>query len=110
MTNGLRRVDAVRPNGPAAQHMVYLLQALLWEDRLLTLSWCPRTALILGILYLSFQAFPIIFSQKHGFNMQMSGMTFLGIGIGMIFAVPTQRFWNKFVFRLSLISPSLLWS
>lgn len=34
--------------------------------------------------------------QKHHFNMQMSGMTFLGIGLGMVLAVPTQPYWNKY--------------
>ena len=43
-----------------------------------------RTALLLGILYLAFQAFPIIFEQVHGFDMQMTGLTFLGIGIGQV--------------------------
>ncbi|KAF5378556.1 hypothetical protein D9615_007032 [Tricholomella constricta] len=53
------------------------------------------TALILGILYLAFQAFPIIFSDGHGFNMQTTGMTFLGIGLGMVLAISSQPFWNR---------------
>ncbi|GLB45677.1 putative MFS general substrate transporter [Lyophyllum shimeji] len=53
------------------------------------------TALILGILYLTFQAFPVIFRDGHGFSMQTTGMTFLGIGIGMLLAIFTQPFWNR---------------
>lgn len=53
------------------------------------------TALILGILYLAFQAFPIIFERGHGFNAQMTGLTFLGIGLGMIIGLSTQPYWNR---------------
>ncbi|ESK91477.1 hypothetical protein Moror_2609 [Moniliophthora roreri MCA 2997] len=69
---------------------------LIFYDRMVLLlnTW---TALILGILYLTFQAFPIIFQQNHGFSMQQTGMTFLGIGLGMILAMPTQGYFNRFV-------------
>ncbi|KAI9450430.1 major facilitator superfamily domain-containing protein [Lactarius psammicola] len=53
-------------------------------------------ALILGILYLTFQAFPIIFEGKHGFNMQSTGMTFLGMASGMIIGLCTQPYWNRY--------------
>lgn len=56
-----------------------------------------RNALILGILYLTFQAFPIIFEAGHGFNTQMTGMTFLGIGVGMFLAILSQPSWNRSV-------------
>lgn len=56
----------------------------------------PRTALILGIQYLAFQAFPVIFQEGHGFNVQSTGMSFLGIGLGMVLAISTQPFWNKY--------------
>lgn len=54
-------------------------------------------ALLLGILYLAFQAFPIIFETHHGFNMQMTGLTFLGIGFGMVCAISSQPLWNRSV-------------
>ncbi|KAI4293656.1 MFS general substrate transporter [Schizophyllum commune Loenen D] len=67
-------------------------QLLLFDRMALLLDiW---TALLLGILYLAFQAFPIIFQQVHGFDMQMTGLTFLGIGIGQILAFMTQPYWN----------------
>jgi hypothetical protein len=55
------------------------------------------TALVLGILYLTFQAFPVIFETNHGFNEQSTGLAFLGIGFGMIIAISSQPFWNRFV-------------
>jgi hypothetical protein len=51
--------------------------------------------LILGILYLTFQAFPIIFEEKHGFNLQSTGLTFLGIGTGMLLGLFTMPYWNR---------------
>ncbi|KAF7965778.1 hypothetical protein HWV62_41808 [Athelia sp. TMB] len=51
-------------------------------------------ALLLGILYLTFQAFPLIFEKKHGFSTGETGMSFLGIGLGMVIAVCTEPFWN----------------
>ncbi|KAF4568662.1 hypothetical protein EYR36_010675 [Pleurotus pulmonarius] len=57
------------------------------------------SALILGILYLTFQAFPIIFENGHGFNMQSAGLSFLGIGFGMMLAISTQPLWNRHFLR-----------
>ncbi|KAI0269965.1 MFS general substrate transporter [Gloeopeniophorella convolvens] len=51
-------------------------------------------SLILGILYLTFQAFPIIFEDKHGFNMQCTGLTFASIGLGMLLGLCTMPYWN----------------
>ncbi|KAJ7502432.1 major facilitator superfamily domain-containing protein [Mycena galericulata] len=67
---------------------------LLFVDRMALLLdiW---TALLLGILYLMFQAFPIIFEDVHHFNVQTTGLTFLGIGIGMAIGLCTQPFWNR---------------
>ncbi|KAG2101785.1 major facilitator superfamily domain-containing protein [Suillus cothurnatus] len=69
------------------------LELLLFDRMALLLdSW---NALILGILYLAFQAFPVIFEDIHGFNMQSTGLTFIGIGLGMLSAISTQPFWNR---------------
>ena len=59
-----------------------------------------RTALIPGILYLTFQAFPIIFGRVHGFNVQMTGLSFIGIGIGMVLALCSQPLWDKLNARM----------
>ncbi|KAI0301206.1 MFS general substrate transporter [Multifurca ochricompacta] len=67
---------------------------LLISDRMILLIdiW---NALVLGIQYLAFEAFPIIFIEKHGFNLQMTGMTFLGIGIGLLLGLATMPYWNR---------------
>ncbi|KAG2055312.1 MFS general substrate transporter [Suillus hirtellus] len=72
-------------------------QLLLFDRMALLLdSW---NAFILGILYLAFQAFPIIFGDIHGFNMQTTGLAFIGIGIGMLSAISTQPLWNRLYAR-----------
>ncbi|KAI6167729.1 MFS general substrate transporter [Pisolithus thermaeus] len=68
-------------------------QLLLFDRMALLLNtW---NALLLGILYLAFQAFPIIFEDKHHFNLQMTGLSFLGLGIGMLLALSTLPLWNR---------------
>ncbi|KAI9451097.1 MFS general substrate transporter [Russula earlei] len=64
-----------------SDHMALLLN--LWDS------------LILGILYLTFQAFPIVFEEKHGFNLQSTGLTFLGIATGMLVGLCTMPYWNR---------------
>ncbi|RDW93400.1 MFS transporter [Aspergillus mulundensis] len=52
-------------------------------------------ALIYGILYIWFEAFPIIFEEKHGFNAGQTGLAFLGIFIGNnVFAIPWYFYWK----------------
>ena len=69
------------------------VELLLFDRMALLLDlW---TALVLGILYLAFQAFPIIFGDEHGFNTQMVGCSFLGIGLGLCLGTCTQIYWNK---------------
>ncbi|EJD54229.1 MFS general substrate transporter [Auricularia subglabra TFB-10046 SS5] len=65
---------------------------LLYHERMALLLdiW---SALVLGVLYLTFQAFPVIFGQVHGFNVQMTGLTFIGMGLGMSIALATQPYW-----------------
>ncbi|CDU22788.1 related to multidrug resistant protein [Sporisorium scitamineum] len=72
-------------------------ELLVREVMLLLL--CLWSALLLGILYLFFVAFPIVF-EEHGFNLQEIGLSFLGIGIGMITAVLTMPFWARHYTRL----------
>jgi hypothetical protein len=55
----------------------------------------PRNAFLLGLQYLAFEAFPIIFMEKHGFSLQTTGLTFLGIAIGFLLGVATTPYWNE---------------
>lgn len=51
------------------------------------------SAILLGILYLFFGAVPQIFRTNYDMNLWQSGLTFLGIIIGMAFSVLTNPLW-----------------
>lgn len=68
-------------------------QLLIFEPMCLNL--CLFSALLLGILYLFFGAFPLVFSTNHGFNLWQSGLSFLGIGVGLILGIATDPLWHR---------------
>ena len=63
-------------------------------------SLCLFSAILLGILYLFFGAFPLIFSEVYGFNEWQSGLTFVGIMIGMFIAILSDPIWHWNYLRL----------
>lgn len=56
------------------------------------------SALLLGILYLTFQAFPIIFGEGHHFAPEFVGLSFIGLGVGMLIGLAIQPLFNRYVF------------
>lgn len=52
-------------------------------------------AIVYGTLYMMFPAFPIIFQLNKGWSAGISGLAFLGITVGMIWAVCYALFDNK---------------
>ncbi|KAA8565599.1 hypothetical protein EYC84_009451 [Monilinia fructicola] len=73
-------------------------QLLIFEPMCLNL--CIFSAILLGILYLFFGAFPLVFKGNHGFQPWQIGLTFMGMFIGMMFAAATDPFWHKNYARL----------
>ncbi|KAL7810193.1 MFS general substrate transporter [Trichoderma gracile] len=73
-------------------------QLLIFEPMCLLL--CLFCAILLGILYLFFGAFPLVFSTNHGFKLWQIGLTFLGIGVGMVLAMLTDPVWHRIRLRL----------
>jgi MFS family permease len=57
-------------------------------------------AILLGIVYLFFGAFPLVFERNHGFQLYQVGLSFLGLGIGMVLGVLTDPFWHKNYLKL----------
>ncbi|CAH0042515.1 unnamed protein product [Clonostachys rhizophaga] len=58
------------------------------------------SAILLGILYLFFGAVPQIFRTNYSMNLWQSGLTFLGIIIGMALSVLTNPLWIRIRSRL----------
>ncbi|BGP52600.1 hypothetical protein JCM8202v2_000156 [Rhodotorula sphaerocarpa] len=61
---------------------------------------CLWTALLLGILYLFFSAFEIVFgAEGYGFSMQIVGLTYIPLGLGIIIASLSHPIWAGFYRR-----------
>lgn len=73
-------------------------QLLVLEPMCLCL--CIYSAIVLGVLYLFFGAFPLVFSTNHHFELWQTGLTFLGLMVGMVIGVFTNPFWHKNYLRL----------
>ncbi|KAF8420224.1 major facilitator superfamily domain-containing protein [Tirmania nivea] len=67
---------------------------LVWEPMVLLL--CTFTAVMLGVLYLFFQAFPLVFRSLHGMTLEQTGLTFLGLLVGMTLGVLTDPWWKRY--------------
>lgn len=66
----------------------------------MVLSLCLFSAILLGILYLFFGAFPLVFEGIYGFTLSQVGMAFLGIFAGLVLGACTDPFWHKNYKRL----------
>jgi hypothetical protein len=74
---------------------------LLWTDHYLQcLCLCVLSAILLGILYLFFGAFPLVFRNNHGFSLSQTGLAFVGLLIGMLTGVCTDPIWRRVYGRL----------
>ncbi|KAF2493973.1 MFS general substrate transporter, partial [Lophium mytilinum] len=66
---------------------------LLLEPMCLLL--CTLTAFLLGLIYLFFGAFSLVFRENHGFNLWQIGLTFIGMIVGMLLACLADPWWHK---------------
>jgi hypothetical protein len=64
------------------------------------LSLCILSAILLGILYLFFGAFPLVFQNNHGFSISQVGLAFLGLLVGMLTGISTDPIWRRIYGRL----------
>lgn len=68
-------------------------QLLIFEPMCLLL--CIFSAILLGVLYLFFGAFGVIFGHNYGFNLWQTGLSFLGIFVGMVVCSVTDPLWRR---------------
>jgi MFS family permease len=90
------RADAAKPFNIVNLFKASLIRPwkfLVFEPIVLILS--IYVAIIYGILYLNFAAYPIVFSQGHGWSTGISGLAFLGIMIGAILSVIVTIVWTN---------------
>lgn len=64
------------------------------------LNLCLFSSLLLGILYLFFGAFNVVFTNVYKFNLWQVGMSFLGLLIGMLIAIISDPILHRNYLRL----------
>lgn len=99
----ISKVDAGRPQQPiSAQFKVAILRPwiLLFKEPIVLLT-SIYMAIIYGTLYMCFAAFPIVFQQGRGWSPGKGGLAFIGIAVGMLFAVAYTLVDNKRYMRVS---------
>jgi hypothetical protein len=57
------------------------------------------SAFTFGVMFAFLAAFPIVFQGVYGFDTSQTGLTFLGLGIGCLFAVPTGIAMDYFFYQ-----------
>lgn len=58
----------------------------------MVLNLCLFSALLLGVLYLFFGAFQIVFANNHGFVLWQVGLSFTGLLVGQLVAIGMNTF------------------
>ncbi|CAG8089464.1 unnamed protein product [Penicillium salamii] len=64
------------------------------------LCLCIFSAILLGILYLFFGAFQLVFSEVYGLVIWQRGLCFLGLFVGMVIAILSDPVWRWNYIRL----------
>ncbi|KAK9452519.1 major facilitator superfamily domain-containing protein [Dipodascopsis uninucleata] len=62
---------------------------------------CLYSSILLGINYLFFQAFVIVFENNHHISQENIGLTFLGLLCGVICGVFTESIWRRLYIKLA---------
>ncbi|KAG5984864.1 hypothetical protein E4U55_002791 [Claviceps digitariae] len=55
-------------------------------------------SVVYGILYLCFVAYPVVFSQHRGWSPSMSGLSFIGIGIGSVASILAEPLFRRIIY------------
>jgi multidrug resistance protein len=85
-------------NQPPVKEMLYTTLTRPWlmlftEPILFLLSL--YMALVYGILYLDFTAYPVVYRETRGWSASMAGLSFLGICVGMAIATLISPYVNR---------------
>ena len=64
------------------------------------LNLCIYSAILLGVLYLFFGAFELVFDVNHHFELWQIGLTFTGLLVGQLVAIATDSLWKDYYLRL----------
>ncbi|KAB8293070.1 hypothetical protein EYC80_007430 [Monilinia laxa] len=59
--------------------------------------WDAYIAIIYGILYLCFVAYPIIYTDMRGWSLGQTGLAFLGIGLGTMLSIVAEPLFRRMI-------------
>ncbi|KAL4969624.1 MFS transporter [Aspergillus stella-maris] len=59
--------------------------------------WDSYVALVYGVLYLCFVAYPIAFQTQRGWSPGISGLSFIGIGVGVFIAIACEPIFRNII-------------
>ncbi|KAG2493227.1 hypothetical protein HYH03_008643 [Edaphochlamys debaryana] len=90
--------EPLRPSALLATALTRPWALLLTEPIVLLLSL--YMAIIYGVLYLCFAAFPIVYQKGHGWSAGLGGLAFTGMAAGMLLAVAYNVWENGRYVRL----------
>ena len=79
-------------------------QLLILEPMCLNL--CIFSAILLGVLYLFFGAFNLVFSNNHGFELWQIGLSFLGLLVGLLGGILTDPLYVDPIGKIATIRDS----
>ncbi|KAJ7620181.1 multidrug transporter [Roridomyces roridus] len=65
---------------------------IMLSDELILVLVTIYLSIIYGVMYILFEAFPIIFIEKHGFTISHNGLIFIGVGIGTFLGALSTHF------------------
>ncbi|KAJ3723760.1 major facilitator superfamily domain-containing protein [Lentinula raphanica] len=79
--------------GPLVHRTLYRpFQMLLLEPILVLVT--IYLSIVYGVLYALFEAFPVIFVERHGFTLSQNGLIFIGVGIGSTLGALTNFYFS----------------
>ncbi|RDA88644.1 hypothetical protein CP532_4133 [Ophiocordyceps camponoti-leonardi (nom. inval.)] len=84
LSTRLFRVNLLRPC------VLFFTEPIVWFINI----W---NALIYGVLYLCFVAYPVVFSRHRGWGPGPTGLSFLGIGFGIVLAIVLEPLIRRFI-------------
>lgn len=87
-------VSRLDQNKPKASTALLRPWVLLFCEPIVTLT-SLYMAIIYGTLYMLFAAFPIVYQQHRGWSPGIGGLAFLGVTVGMVFALAYYLWDNK---------------
>lgn len=64
-----------------------------------SIFWNIYIAIVYGILYLCFVAYPIVFQGIRGWELGVSGLAFLGIGLGVLISIACEPLVRRMINR-----------